>query len=150
MARLWEGTKTEIRFGSSCEPSWLERLGAVQGVVEFFMPYVARSRLRDYNRVRERRDGPKFGFDRADGERGICRTVVPSNAEGSRSEFRRELGYRCERSFRFVLPRQPSRIGCVEVEPYEEQKSWSKINGVAVLGVHGMGNIFAALTRQCC
>jgi hypothetical protein len=47
------------RFRSSCELRGWRDWGSVQAVVDLFMPYVARFRLRDHDGVRERRDGPK-------------------------------------------------------------------------------------------
>jgi hypothetical protein len=47
----------ENKFGSSCELRGWRSWGGVLAVVD--LPYVARCRWRDYNRDRERREGPK-------------------------------------------------------------------------------------------
>jgi len=110
--------------------SWLEKLGGCSGGCgSALCRAMSLAGLQQRPRKKGRAEGC---FYRADGERSICRTVVRSNAEGSRSEFRREQGYRCERSFPLYCRDNLCRIGCVQVEPYEEQESWGKSPSLAL------------------
>jgi hypothetical protein len=128
-ARLWKGTRWKISLDRAASFVVGEAAGCSGGCGFALCCAMSLAGLQQRPRKKGRAEGC---FDGADGERSICRTVVRSNAEGSRSEFRREQGYRCERSFPLYCRDNLRRIGCVQVEPYEEQESWGKSPSLAL------------------